>query len=271
MFNCNGVIINSLTQAEESLINSLHSTFSIQEEICFNKNKVLFLEEHYFRVIATLRRYRFKIPLNYTIDFFQTELLKLINSQKENSLSGIFKLQFFKSQEGTCFIIKINITKPLKYSSTSYAIDLYKEAIIASGDISNLSATNLGIRIMSKSYAEENGLEDVLLLNDKKNLVESKIGTLYLVQENQILTPSLGSGCQDLVLRNVFNRWIRKSNNDYSLVETELNPFELQKAEEVNIVSLARGFQGVSNYRKTIYSQKRAELIFNNFSDNLIN
>ena len=159
----------------------------------------------------------------------------------------------------------------MKYSSTSYAVDLYKEAIIASGDISNLSATNLGIRIMSKSYAEENGLEDVLLLNDKKNLVESKIGTLYLVQENQILTPSLASGCQDLVLRNVFNRWIRKSKNGYSLVETELNPFELQKAEEVIIVSLARGFQGVSNYRKTIYSQKRFELIFNNFSDNLIN
>ena len=86
MFNCNGAIINSLTQAGESLINSLYSTFSIQEEIYFNKNKVMFLEEHYFRVIATLRRYRFKIPLNYTIDFFQTELLKMINSQKENSL-----------------------------------------------------------------------------------------------------------------------------------------------------------------------------------------
>ena len=114
-------------------------------------------------------------------------------------------------------------------------------------------------------------IEGIAFSFDKKNLVESKIGTLYLLQENQILTPSLVSGCQDLVLRNVFNRWLRKSNSSYSLVETELNPFELQKAEEVIIVSLARGFQGVSNYRKTIYSQKRAELIFNNFSDNLIN
>ena len=119
---------------------------------------------------------------------------------------------------------------------------------------------------MSKRYAEENGFEDVLLLNEQKNIVESLVGTLYLLQGNQILTPCLESGCQDFTYRSAFNKWINTKQTIYSLIENDLNPFELQKSEEVMILSLEKGFQSVSNYRKTIYPQRKAEEIFKAFS-----
>ena len=271
MLNCNGVVVSSLKQLEVDLINSLHTAFSIHEKIRLNKNRLLFFEEHYFRIIASLRRYRFSIPMNYTMIFFQEELQKLIKSQKKVSENSLLTLQFFKSKKTTQFIISIKITEPLKFSRDSYTIDLYKEAIIASGDLSNLSPTNWGIRIMSKRYSEENGLEDVLLLNEKKNLVECLGGNIYLLQKDQLLTPSLGSGCQDFTIRNAFNQWIHKNQTTYSLVETDLNPFELQKSEEVMILSLEKGVRSVSNYRKTSYLQKRSEVIFNAFRNNSFN
>jgi branched-chain amino acid aminotransferase len=121
---------------------------------------------------------------------------------------------------------------------------------------------------MSKRYAEENGFEDVLLLNEQKNIVESLVGTLYLLQGNQILTPGLESGCQDFTYRSAFNKWLNKKQTIYSLIENDVNPFELQKSEEVMILSLEKGFQCVSNYRKTTYPQRKTEDIFNAFSIN---
>jgi hypothetical protein len=84
--------------------------------------------------------------------------------QKTISLIFIFFLCRGKTQ----FVISFSTIEPFEFINTSYSIDIYKEAVIASGDLSNLSPTNRGIRTMSKRYAEENGFEDVLLLNEKK-------------------------------------------------------------------------------------------------------
>ena len=268
MLNCNGVIVSSLKLVEEDLIHSLLTAFSIQESIRLKKNNILFLEEHYFRVIATLRRYRFGIPMNYTISFFEEEIQKLIEANKNISENNLLNLHFFLCRGKTQFVISFSTIEPFEFINTSYSIDIYKEAVIASGDLSNLSPTNRGIRAMSKRYAEENGFEDVLLLNEKKNIVESLVGTLYLLQGNQILTPGLESGCQDFTYRSAFNKWLNKKQKIYSLIENDVNPFELQKSEEVMILSLEKGFQCVSNYRKTTYPQRKTEDIFNAFSIN---
>ena len=39
---------------------------------------------------------------------------------------------------------------------------------------------------MAARYAEENGLEDMVFLNERKHLVETLKGTLYLVQNNRM-------------------------------------------------------------------------------------
>ena len=170
MLNCNGVIVSSLKLVEEDLIHSLLTGFSIQESIRLKKNNIFFLEEHYFRIIATLRRYRFGIPMNFTMSYFEKEIQKLIEALKNVSENNLLNLHFFKSREKTQFVLSLSTIEPFKFINSSYSIDIYKEAVISSGDLSNLSPTNRGIRTMSKSYAEENGFEDVLLLNEKKTL-----------------------------------------------------------------------------------------------------
>lgn len=269
MFNCNGSLVSSLTEAEEGLIYSRHTSFSIHENIRFQRDKLLFWEAHYFRIIASLRRYRFNIPMEYTMDFLQKELLKLIDAQKVVPKNIILQFQFFKQKRETRFIISNEEAFPLAASSTSYTVDLYKEAMIPAGNLSNLSATNWGIRIMAKRYAEENGLDDVVLLNEQKNLVETLNGTLYLLQKNQLITPKLDAGCQDFAIRGAFNNWLKKQQTPYQLLEQDLNPFELQKSEELMVLSLEKGIQSISNYRKTDFAQLKVQELFQAFNDNL--
>tara|TARA_A100000164_G_C21860723_1_gene749927 strand:+ start:536 stop:1348 length:813 start_codon:yes stop_codon:yes gene_type:complete len=270
MFNCNGSIVSNINQGKEDLIRALHTNFCIHETIRINKNQILLLEEHYFRIISTLRRYRFKIPMNYTMDFFQAELQKLIQTQK-NLENAVFILQFIKLNSETQFIISLRATEPLESRNTPFKIDLYKEATISSSNLSNLTPTNWGIRIMAKRYAEENGLEDVILLNENKNLVESLEGSIYLLQGTKLLTPKLEEGCQNYTIRNAFNKWLERKQTLYSVLESNLNPFELQKSEEILILSIEIGLRSVSNYRKTSYSQIKCDEIFRALNNDLFN
>ena len=264
MYNCNGTLITTLGEADTALTHSLHSAFSIHEIIRLYNGRFLFWESHYFRMIASLRRYRFAIPMQYTMEFFQNEFEKLVKA-KQISENGLLQIQFLQCKGETQFIISLERSSSFGVQIGSYAVDLYKEASITSGDLSNLSPTNMGLRLMANRYAEENGLEDVLLLNEQKNLVEALRGTLYLLQGDQLVTPNLQAGCQDFVLRTAFHNWLQGEQSTYTLAENKLNPFELQKADEVMILSLEKGFISVSEYRKTKYGQEQIKELYSLF------
>ena len=266
MINCNGKLVSSLSDVDETIILNLFKGFSIEEKLRFSKGNILLWETHYFRIIAALRRHRFNIPLEFTMEYLSNEILKTLNKNLPSNDDQLIHLKFIKNDIGVFFIIIVDKIPSFSLNSDDiYTVDLYKEEWIASGFFSNLSSTNLTIREISETYAEENGLEDCILLNDQKNLVEATSGSLYLVQGNLILSPNLDSGCQDFAIRAAFNQWVVNEQQDYSLVEQAVNPFELQKSEEIIILSIENGVQPITNYRKTTYSQLRVGLVFERF------
>ena len=270
MFNCNGVIVSQLTEVEPELIESLHSDFSIYETLRFYQGKLLFWELHYFRMIACLRRLRFVIPMTYTMENLEAEINKLLEAYKNLTNDNLLKIQFINNGKKTQFIISIIKPSPFIARNSKYSIDLYKENFISSGNLSNLSINNRGLRLIAKSFAEENGLDDVIIMNEFKQVAETLKGSLYLLQSNQLITPKLEAGCQDFALRTEFNNWLNKKTNIYDIIEKDINSFELQRSEEVLVLSLKKGLQSVSNYRKTSFTQKKVNQIFNEFIASLI-
>ena len=266
MFNCNGLIVSQLIDADPDLIFNLHKNFSFIENVRISNGKILFWEKHYFRIIASLRRYRCKIPIWFTMEKLEGELLKLfsfISSETENAL---FRFQFIKNLKQTSFIISLSDTNPIKIGIENYQVDLYKEILMYSHSLSNMSKTNSDLRLIASMYAIENGLDDVIFLNDQKKITETLNGSIFLLESNQIQTPSLQSGCQDYVLRQVFLEWIKKNIKEYDVLEKEINPFELQKSEEIFIVSLEKGLQCITNYRKSTYSTDKGLILLEKFT-----
>ena len=51
---------------------------SVFETIKMLDNKVLFLEDHYFRLMASMRICRMEIPMNFTMEYFESQILNLI-------------------------------------------------------------------------------------------------------------------------------------------------------------------------------------------------
>lgn len=265
MFNFDGTIVSKIIHAEPELVDTLNCSFSIYETLRFQKDKILFWENHYFRILASLRRFRFNIPKYFNPEYLEKEINKLIKLEKGENNNFLIEIQFFSTESKTPFVISLIPSESFKTNNSQYLIDLYKETLITSGNFSNFSVTNRSLRFIAKKYAEENGLNDVVLINENKQIVETPNGTLYLIQEDKIFTASLESGCQDFAIRNSFNNWLKKENISFQFLEKNISPFELQKSEEIFVLSIQNGIQNITNYRKSNYEKEKSKKLFENF------
>jgi len=50
---------------------------AIFETLKIVDNKVLFAEDHYFRLMASMRICRMEIPMNFTLEYFEEQILAL--------------------------------------------------------------------------------------------------------------------------------------------------------------------------------------------------
>ena len=267
MVNSNGNLISNLNEIPSDFISKLHTQLSVSELLRVEKSNILFWEHHYFRILAGLRRHRYEIPVDYTMEYLEAEIVKLKSHHPTNQDSVLIRIQYLPYKNSVGFLISLKEVKALHElkSKEAYTLDLFKEACIQATRLSNLSTTNATIFTIGKRYAEENGLDDCVLLNDDKNIVETLQGSLYLFQENKILTPSLECGCQDFGLRSAFNEWLEKEQKSIPLLQQAINPFELQKSEELMVLSLEQGGQNITQYRKTNYNSNKMQQLFSNF------
>ena len=103
-----------------------------------------------------------------------------------------------------------------------------------------------------------------MLLNEDKQITETITGAIFVVKGNQIKTPPLACGCRSSVYRQVVIDLLVKQDG-LDLVEDVVSPFELQKADELFVVSLSNGIQSVKQYRKKVFVSTTAESVFSKF------
>lgn len=231
---------------------------------------VLFWEDHYFRLMASMRILRMDIPMTFTMEFLEQEIVKTI---KANGLSaGAAKIimhvdrgdggQYLPSNQDIHYRIRAEKWEDemYSYSDNTYSADLFKDYFCAPGLLSTLNTNNKIIHVLGHIYAEENGLEDCLLLNTDKNVTQALTGNLFLVHGNHIKTPPLEDGCIKGVMRKQLIHLIQSTTN-YELVEASVSSFELPKADELFITNVIQGIQPITKYRKKTYGHEVSETL----------
>ena len=228
--------------------------------------KILFWEDHYFRLMSSMRIMRMEIPMNFTMEFLEQELLKTINVNGLAKSSVRVRFNVDRG-EGGKYLPK---GKTIQYSiivekadsdfytipkNEHYTVDLYKDYFVAPGLLSTLKTNNKAINVLGSIYAEENGLANCLLLNTNKSIVEALNGNLFLVSGEQIKTPPIEDGCLKGIMRKQIIEVIVNSG-DYTVEETSISPFELQKADELFMTNVIVGIQPILKYRKKEFKTK---------------
>ena len=231
----------------------------IFETIKVVHKKVIFWEDHYFRLMASMRMLRMKIPMEFTLEFLEKEILKTV-AVLENGANFRVRLNVFRKDGGLYtpktnnidFIIEVNVNS--YQTKETYSLDVYKDFYNYSGLLSTIKTNNRMLNTLASIFASENDLDNAILLNEKKGVIEATNGNIFIVKGNTIKTPALTEGCIKGITRGKIIEIITK-NVDFEVEETSISPFEIQKADEVFITNAITGIQIVTNYRKKVFSR----------------
>ena len=263
MVNVNG----SMMANNEAVISVFNRGFnygdSVFETLKVSYDKILFLEDHYFRLMASMRILRMEIPMNFTLEYIEDQIMQTVHAQHSSNNAHRVKIAVFRDSKGLYlpnnnnigFIITSSILNQSNYnlSTNPYTIDIYKDHFLAADLLSTLKSNNRIINTIGSIYAKENNLNNCLLLNTEKHVIEALNGNLFVVNKNIIKTPPLNDGCIKGVMRKQLIDIINAMSN-YEIEEGSISTFELQKADEIFVTNVILGIQPVSSYRKKTYT-----------------
>ncbi|MFQ3296808.1 MAG: branched-chain amino acid aminotransferase [Polaribacter sp.] len=230
----------------------------IFETIKVVHKKVIFWEDHYFRLMASMRMLRMKIPMEFTLEFLEKEILKTVGVLEDASTFRV-RLNVFR-KDGGLYTPKTNAINYLIEASESnyqtkgtYEIDVFKDFYNYSGLLSTIKTNNRMLNTLASIYANENDLDNCILVNERKGVVEVANANIFIVKDNVVKTPALTEGCIKGIVRSKVIDILTK-NKDFTIEEAVISPFEIQKADEVFITNAIMGIQAVTKYKKKSFN-----------------
>ena len=276
MINFNGNIAaendNVLTQNRAFLYGD-----GVFETLKIINNKILFLEDHYFRLMASMRVVRMEIPMNFTMEFFEEEVLKLVQ-HKGISASARARITVFRNDGGlylpktneVCYLIHATPLDNTSYAlnMAEYEVDLYKDFYVTKQLLSSIKTTNKMINVTGSIFAHENGLANCLLVNDTKNVVEGLQGNLFMLTGKKLITPPISEGCLNGIMRKQILALAKKLEG-IEVLEEIISPFDLQKADELFLTNVIIGIQPITKYRKKEFTTDLAHLLVQKLNESI--
>ncbi|MBP6549841.1 MAG: aminotransferase class IV [Flavobacterium sp.] len=274
MINFNGTIGSNqadlLTQNRAFLYGD-----AVFETVRIVNSKILFLEDHYFRLMSSMRVIRMEIPMNFTMEYLEEQILALATA-KNLTAAARARITVYRNDGGhylpktntVSFLVNVEALESTQYAVNQgeYVVDLYTDFYVTRHLLSSIKTTNKIINITASIFAEENGLDNCLLLNDTKNVVEALQGNIFIVKGNTLITPPVSEGCLNGVMRKQILALARKMEN-LEVMEAVISPFDLQKSDELFVTNVIKGIQPITKYRKKEFATKVSQQLLQNLND----
>ncbi len=270
MINLNG----SLFPNAQNLFKSGNRAFlygdQLFETLRFQDGKLLFWEEHYFRIMGGACMLRMEIPQHLNIEFLENEIIKTLKASNLFECNSRVRLSFYRSDGGLYlpnnrsleYLIEVDklIDIPLSFNNSGLIIDVFHDHYKPNQTISNLKGGNSLISVLSSIFADENDLNEAIILNLESNICETTASNIFIVTDKHLITPPLSSGCVNGIVRKQIIE--NASLWGYSIEERNMKTFELVKADEVFLTNSIKWIQWVSRYKKKSFKNDISSDLF---------
>jgi branched-chain amino acid aminotransferase len=268
MVNSNGFLVENAEILGTSNRGFLYGD-AVFETMRIRNGSVLFLEDHYFRLMATMRIVRMEIPMNFTMEYLEAQILLTVQANHCQNAARV-RITVYRNDGGfylpetntVGFVVQAIPVDADDYviQALPYEVDLYKDFHVAKHLLSTLKTTNKMIHITGSVFAKENDLQNCLILNEEKNVVEALQGNIFMLIGKTLITPPISDGCLNGVMRKNLLE-IAKGMEHLEVIEKSISPFDLQKADELFITNVIQGIQPITKYRKKEYQTDLAVLL----------
>lgn len=276
MINYNGQLQAFDALPLDAVSRSLKYGDGVFETIRMRDNQLLFIEDHYFRLMASMRILRMAIPMEFTPEFFVEQAALL--AEETAIINGRLRLQVVRNSSGlytpdtnnSCvwwMELEELDSGDYQWINKGLKVELFKDHYIQAGLLSTLKTANSLPYVLAGIFGKENGFDAMLMVNDKKMLVEANAANVFVLTGNVLKTAPLEDGPLRGVFRKNIIAWAKEV--DLEIKEESINPFELQKADEIWLTNTIYGIQWVETYRKRTYVGSKAKQLIESLNRKL--
>jgi branched-chain amino acid aminotransferase len=232
----------------------------------FGTEGIRFWEAHYFRLMASMRLLRMRIPDAWSPEFLLNHLIEVAAANSINSSDVRIRLSVWRKGEAGYGTRSSEVDWSLAataldgnlYTETSdYSAVVFKEFTKAPGALAGLKGPHSFLYTQSERFALEMEASESLVLTHDNRLLEGGKSNLFLVFGSELVTAPLSAGC----IRGIVREQVLKQATSLSLSvrEETLSPFELQRADEVWLTNAIVGLQSLSHYKQTRFANEQGK------------
>jgi len=256
--------------ADSQYLNASNRSFrygdGLFESIRIVEGKIFNLENHFKRITSGLKILKIQMPLSLTLERLEELILELV---KHNEIEGgaCARLVVYRGGNGNFmpssmsgkYLIEVNKIDDnfFRLNERGLSVDIYDDMKKQLNPLSPYKTCNSLLYIVASVMARENGLDDVLLLNETHNIIEATSSNVFIVTNGVLYTPTIEDGCVGGTFRmHLINLAIE---NNIKVYECALTPQNLLAAEEIFFTNSIKGIQWVGSYKTKRYYYETAK------------
>ncbi|MCH8546822.1 MAG: aminotransferase class IV [Cryomorphaceae bacterium] len=238
------------------------------ETLRYSNKQFHWAEDHYFRLMANMRIMRMNIPDDLTPEYFHDILQELVSVNHWENDSVRIRVQAWRKPGGNYTPSNNDIhilARAERIPESRYELnegdlktDIYKDFYKPQHLLSSVKSCNAQLYILASVYRKENHLDECFLLNENKQIVEAISSNIMLVKDQVLTTPPTSSGALKGIMRKRIVEKLAPALG-YEVKETNISPFDLNKADEIWLTNSIQGIRAVSHFRKKEFTNSKAK------------
>lgn len=195
------------------------------ETIKVSKKEPLNIDYHYLRIELGFNKFQFN--LSFTCEELKSTIGDFLKNQDTN---GRLKLVFFRKSGGlylpnsTNFLMFIDF-KPINTTPNSFNL---KSAFVSSKSFNDYGITSGVKPISSVNYVvaglelKASKFEEIIITDRKGHISECLYSNIWWINNNEIFTPSLDTGCVSGISRLIILDYLKQKGLPYSEVKGKI-------------------------------------------------
>lgn len=221
-------------------------------ETIFVKNgEIRFLNTHLQRLSNALKSIQISIPSNFTRDNIEQTIFDLLSINNINLNSAKVRIHAWRKPGGlyaptsTAFDFLITVFSfdasmiPLQKENAGF----YTEGFVSPSPISKYKSLNASIYSLGGLYMQEKRWNDIIFINQEKNIVEALYSNIWWIKDNIVFTPSTDTGCIGGVMQQQLFNYFTQHNITY-----QIGLFDQNVLEEVESIFTSNA-AGIISYQ----------------------
>ena len=203
---------------------------------------------------------KFKLPGEWTNDFFYDRVLSLLEANKLGKQARV-RLSVFRAGDGyytprkntACFLLESERFGQVNFPLNEHGlkIDLYSGMEKGKSPFANLKSINAQLYVMAGLHKKEHGLDDCLILNHHNRVAEAISANLFCVRKGILYTPPLSESCVDGVMRKHLIELAEREH--IPVVYRPIKLEDLFEAYELFLANAIMGLRWVGQFKSKTY------------------